>query len=546
MKTVVSRMSRIVGATGLALILAQTGMAGAYPNGASGAGPLWAAAPTPSAGSLSPLANSPAPGITRLPANAPRLEWRPCAGPGQQNFDCATARVPLSYTHPRGRKISLAVVRHEAADQADRIGALFFNPGGPGQPGKSSLMAAIGLFPEQLRDRFDLVSWDPRGVGESTAVQCFANQDVENRFLSGFSTIPVGRAQEQELISANAKLARKCARRSGRLLRHVSTADTARDLDLLRAAVGDPKLNYLGVSYGTFLGATYANLFPDRVRALVLDGDVNPEAFVGTRPRADGMFLGTSLRQKSDIGTAKTMNAFLGLCGRAEAAECAFSAGSAAATRAKFTTLVKQMRRHSLRPRGGYTYAQLLEKTVNTIYNTASWAPWAQVLQDVWVDRVPVRAAQEAKKYGGLEQALAVICSESPNPQPSTFPAQATLATDRSGPTGSYWAWTSEACGTWPAVAAHGYTGPWNRRTASPVLVIGTTHDPSTPYHNSVILAHTLARARLLTVQGYGHTALTNPSTCVIRYESRYFIDGELPPVGTTCRQDLLPFSGGS
>lgn len=537
------RTSHLFAVTGLALMLAQTGMASAYNAEASGAGPRSVTTLAPSVGSPGGP-TTPRSSLGMRTPGVRQLEWAPCTAPGQLGFDCAIARVPLNHARPRAATIHLAVIRHPATDQANRIGSLFFNPGGPGQGGTSNLPSAIGLFPEQLRQRFDLVSWDPRGVGESTAVQCFANQTAETTFLSGFASIPVGRAQQQQLINANASLGRKCARHNGRLLRHVSTADSARDLDLLRAAVGDRLLNYLGISYGTFLGATYANLFPDRVRAMTLDGDVNPKAFVGRRPRAEGMFLGTSLRQKSDLGSAKTMNAFLDLCGRAGTGRCAFSAGSAAATRTKFATLLKQMRQHSLRPRGGYTYAQLLEKTVNTIYNTFSWAPWAQVLQDVWLNRVPLRAERApAQKYGGAEQALAIMCSDSPNPKPAAFPAQSTLARHRSGATGPYWAWSTAACAGWPADAAHGYTGPWNRRTASPVLLIGTTHDPSTPYHNSEILARTLARARVLTVEGYGHTALTNPSTCANRYESRYFIDGKLPPDGTTCKQDHVPFT---
>lgn len=480
-------------------------------------------------------------------AAVPELAWRQCEVPGQQNFECATARVPLNYARPRGRQIDLAVIRHRATDQTNRMGSVFFNPGGPGGAGTSSLPPVAGYFAEQVRERFDLVSWDPRGVGQSTAVQCFANEDAEDAYLSKSPSIPVGRIQQQQLIKSNAKLGRKCARRNGSLLRHVSTADTARDLDLLRAAVGDPKLNYYGISYGTFLGATYANMFPDRVRAVVLDGDVNPKAFVGRLPTADGMFVGTFLRQKSDMGSGKTLNAFLDLCGRTGTANCAFSAGSAGATRTKFAKLARQMRRHSLDVRGGYTYAQLIDKTASSIYYISGWPQLAQVLQDVWTRRVTARSAPvPTQKYAGVEQALAIMCGDSPNPPASTFPAQANLATDRSGATGPYWAWTTVGCPSWPVTAAQGYDGPWNRRTASRVLVIGNTYDPATPYEGSVAMSQLLGRARLLTVDGYGHTALLNPSMCANSYSTRYFIDGSLPPKGSRCSQDQVPFTGSS
>ena len=477
----------------------------------------------------------------------PKLAWATCTKPGREAFECATARVPMNYAKPQGRKITLAVIRLRATDQTHRIGSLFFNPGGPGGPGVEGLAQIAGFFPTQLRNRFDLVSWDPRGVGESTSVQCFASEAAEARFRSSVSLIPVGKNQEQQLIKNNAELGRKCARRSGDLLRFVSTADTARDLDLLRAAVGDRKLNYYGISYGTFLGATYANLFPKRVRALVLDGDVNPQAWVTGQPTAKGRMLGTFLRQKSDTGSAKTLNAFLNLCGRATTDRCAFSAGSAADTRSKFATMIKSMRRHSLQTRGGYTYAQVIDKAANDIYFTGLWSHLAQALQDVWLDHAVTRAEPLlGQKYAGIGQQLSIMCGESPNPPASTFAWQSSFATDRSGTTGPYWSWIPSGCASWPATAALRYVGPWNKRTAKPILVMSTTFDPATPYQGAQFMTKTLARARLLTVDGYGHTALFNTSTCANDYSSRYFIEGRLPRVGTRCAQDFVPFASGS
>ena len=283
---------------------------------------------------------------------APRLSWEPCTNPAQKGFQCAYASVPRNYSHPQRSKINLAVIRHRATDPAHRIGTLFFNPGGPG-PSKASFPEAWEsgqeFFPPALRARFDVVTWDPRGTGGSTAVQCFASQEDEERFLDGVGipgeSFPAGKAEKKKWISRYSGFGRRCGRTHGGLLRHVSTADTARDLNLLRRSVGDRRLSYWGISYGTFLGATYANLFPKRVRGLVLDGNVNPRSLVHRRLEAnDGMFLGTELRQHSDQGTAKTLDAFLDLCGRTDTTHCEFSAGSAAATREKYNALLRRLR----------------------------------------------------------------------------------------------------------------------------------------------------------------------------------------------------------
>ncbi len=474
----------------------------------------------------------------------PRLVWRPCTGPEQVGFQCATAKVPLDYTQPRGAQISLALIRKQATDQAHKIGSVFFNPGGPGGSGVDSLPGVVHFLTPEVRARFDQVSWDPRGIGSSTSVECFASQAAENAFLAKVPMTPVGPSQEAKLIARDAVLGQLCAARSGNLLNYVSTADSARDLDLLRAAVHDSKLNYYGVSYGTFLGATYANLFPGRVRALILDGDVSPQAWVSWLPMADGQHLGTFLREKSDKGSAVTLTAFLNKCADVGKVRCEFAAGTQQATRAKFATLISQMRSHSLQPRGGYTYSSFLDAVVNGMYFMVQWRQLAHVMQNVWLNKTSSTVKFGlGEKYPSRGQQLAVLCGESPNPPGVTFPWQSTFATQRSGPTGPYWAWITSPCASWPGKAAQSYTGPWNRQTAAPVMVVSTTYDPATPYQDAVDMTRQLADARLLMVTGYGHTALLNPSACANRYTTNYLISGALPPVGARCRQDAPPFA---
>jgi pimeloyl-ACP methyl ester carboxylesterase len=199
------------------------------------------------------------------------VHWQPCASPTPVGFECASVPVPLDHAHPDGAGITLAVIRQPAAGPGDRIGTLFFNPGGPGGQGTIDLPTWIGLFPAAVRARFDIVSWDPRGIGASTAVQCFDNADDEATFFAGIpiDSFPVGHAGQTAWFERFDRFAAICSHRNGDLLSHVSTTDTARDMDLLRRTVGEPTLNYLGVSYGTWLGTVYANLFPDRIRAIL-------------------------------------------------------------------------------------------------------------------------------------------------------------------------------------------------------------------------------------------------------------------------------------
>jgi pimeloyl-ACP methyl ester carboxylesterase len=492
-------------------------------------------------GTLLPLSLSLSGNATAAPAAIP---WHRCTEPAQQGFQCATIRVPLDYERPRGRTIELALIRHRASDPARRIGTLFYEPGGPGVPGTEFLPdLAFDGFPARVRARFDIVSWDPRGVGASTAVQCFASQDAEDRFFAGSGTrnvdgFPVERAQTAAWIDHYRRFGERCQRRNGRLLTHVSTVDTVRDLDLMRRRAGERTLNYVGTSYGTIVGAVYANMFPGRVRAMALDGVVDPLAW--SRPqlrRNGGRFLPGGLRFRSDVETAKTLDAFLDLCGSTDTANCAFSAGSPEATRQKFTELLERLPVD--RTPGQTTYAQAISGTVRALYLAANWKAQASVLQQLW-EQGPGAVPPPAGR--GEEQEMAIACGEVPSPPAGAFPAIDTFAQRRSGVVGPFWAWDYSPCSTWPVRSAHRYTGPWDNRTANPVLVIGNTFDPATPLRGAVTMARQLGRARLLTVDGFGHTALINPSACVNRHEARYFVRGVLPRTGTRCAQDGAPF----
>ena len=483
-------------------------------------------------------------GVGDRPAGArvPRLVWHRCSDVVQHHFQCATVRVPLDYRDRRGRKIKLAVIRHRATNPSRRVGTLFYNPGGPAAA-KPLLPQVIGLFPRAWVRRFDVVTWDLRGLGQSTPVRCFASQASEDRFLAGVGkpalSFPVGAAQRSRWIRRWAAFGRHCQRRSGDLLPHVSTADSAKDMDLLRRAVSARQVTYVGASYGTFLGATYANLFPNRIRAMLLIAALDPAKWVSRGPAAGGAFSPTYVRQGTARGSRMTLNAFLRLCGRTSTARCAFSAGSAAATREKFTALLRRLPRNG--PTGSATYANVVGLVANEIYVSAGWGKLATRLQDLWT--TGSAGAPIEDRFPGIGGTLAINCSDSPNPGPDAFQRAAALAYRRSGAVGSLWAWATEPCATWPATAADRYSGPWNHRTAKPVLVVSTTHDPASPYHAAVALTRELGRARLLTVDGYGHGVR---SACAYRIMTHYLINQILPPPRRARCSSPQPFTGGN
>ncbi len=494
----------------------------------------------------------------------PRLSWQTCP-PGSAaaqagGFTCATVLVPLDYQDPAGPTIKLAVVRHAATGPARR-GVIFINPGGPGGEGTVQIPAWIGFMPSVLLRDYDIVSWDPRGIGASTAVQCFPNAAAEAAFLGDDADFPASPAQQAGYISRWAAFGKICYARNGALLRHVSTADTARDLNLLRRALGQPKLNYIGLSYGTYLGATYANLFPRQVGKMVLDGNIGPTAWTnGGQPNAS---LSISMRIGGTTLVARTLAAFLSICGQRSMAECAFTAGSPAKTTAKWDALLARLRQGPITLNGtAVTYTSLLTgvgDALDIVQPHASpvtggsiqgWSGAAALLQELWDARnqastspAPAPSPPSAvQSYAGPEQALSVICGDAPSPPASAFPSLQGVVLRQGGVVSLPVLWGDEPCSTWPVTQLNTYRGPWNAPT-SPILVIGNTTDPSTPLRNSVVMADELANARLLVVHGYGHTELLNPSTCASNYETDYFVTGALPPVGTVCQENLPPFA---
>jgi len=510
------------------------------------------------------------------PAAVPELAWTPCDG----NLQCAKARVPLDYRQPGGAKISIQLIRHLATDPAHRIGSLFVNAGGP--------LAQVDLFPDEVlpalpaavEARYDVVTFDPRGFGHSTAIKCFPSGAAESAFFANTPVFPVGAAQQAAYERTFARFGALCGQRNGSLLDHDTSADVARDMDLLRQAVHDPVMNYLGVSYGTGIGEVYANLFPGKVGHMLLDASLDPVTW-----SSDDQALPVPLRDGTAQAAAQGMTGFLTLCGQASTSGCAFSAGSPPATRAKWHALLDRLLQHPVTigsPAQTITYASLIAALPPQ--QTADWQREAALLQQVWMasgsapapaaaggspaasagsgspavraggvatpaESGPASAAGSGSPtlpsaYTGEEQSAAVVCSDSSNPRnAAAYPAIAKSAAARFGGFGTLETWADEPCAQWPGNGSQDrYTGVWNRPTANPILVFGNTGDVAVNYKDSVAAARDLGDARLLTINQFGHTEALNPNTCATNYEVSYMLTGALPPVGAVCQADAPPF----
>jgi pimeloyl-ACP methyl ester carboxylesterase len=471
----------------------------------------------------------------------PRLHWAPCG----DGLECTTARVPLDYDRPDGAAITLALIRLPASGPGRRIGSIFLNPGGPGKSGVDAVrQGGRSLFSAQVRARFDLVGLDPRGIGASTPLRCFDTLDQALGVLPPFP-FPVTAAEERLWVDADRTFAGACAGRGGPILDHMATADVARDLDLLRQAVGDRQLTYVGLSYGAYLGATYANLFPAKVRALVLDGVPDPVAWAtgrGDQAATWPLFN----RVGSAEGASVTLGEFFRLCNQGGPA-CAFSKGD---PRRRYQALARRLLANPVQtPDGPVGYADLVYATLLALQDPAAWPELAERLQQLdSLTRQPTAAAtsigtSQPDYTNVLEGLPGVACSDSDNPDQVGAWRRAADAADRAAPYfGRYWTWFSSICQPWPGRDPDRYIGPWTAQTVNPVLVVGNRFDPATPYQGAVTLAHLLPRSRLLTLNGWGHTS-EGKSSCIDAHMTRYLLTTRTPQPGTICQPDIVPFA---
>jgi pimeloyl-ACP methyl ester carboxylesterase len=453
----------------------------------------------------------------------------------------------LDYDRPLGAKVGLAVIKLPATDQARRIGTLFVNFGGPGASGLQRLRERgkwPWLFSAELRARFDVVSWDPRGIANSTAVRCFDSVADQESFFGSFPEMPTDPSGMPGFFEKSKELAYLCEQKAGDILEHVSTANTARDLDLLRRAVGDQKLTYHGISYGTQLGATYANLFPDRIRAMAFDGTMD---FVGnaTGHGDAGRKVPLDTRQDVATGIAQTFEQFLRLCSEA-GPKCAFSSGDPKAKWAEITARAKQ---GPITVDGEtWTYSGIVN-TAADLSDSRGWADIATLLQRLYDARNTVsgkalKVSGEQYTSNRTEAFNAIQCTDSDVPTDPAIYSRYAESEDRRVPDfGRIAVLDMMSCAFWQAKDTDRYTGPWNHWTSAEILVLNNRYDPSTPVHGAKDGAAELARARVFVTEGYGHSSMYVPSACTEKVKREYLISGTFPGPGKTCGIDASPFA---
>jgi pimeloyl-ACP methyl ester carboxylesterase len=477
----------------------------------------------PAGGTTSPGGGT---GATRTTeAGAPALAWKSCG----ETFQCARLAVPLDHAQPTGPTIELALIRRPARKPAQRIGSLLVNPGGPGVSGVDFLPDYYGVLPGEIRDRFDVVSFDPRGVGASEPVDC-GTDGGEVADIDGDPDTPAERAAYEQLFTEQAE---RCEQVVGPLLTHVGSVDAARDLDLIRAAVGDARLTYLGYSYGAELGFAYATLFPERIRALVLDGALDP-----------ALSDDDTLRSQADA-LEQGIDAFFAEC--ASRSKCGLGRDPAAATR----ELLDRLEAGATLPAHvgdedrtlGIGLAQY--GIVAGLYDEQFGWPELELalVQARDGDGGPLLALADTVTgylggghYDSLVDAYSAINCADRSERPSAADAAALAA--ELGPRdpffGAWIGWGLMGCADWP-LAADRYDRTSTAPGAPPILVVGATGDPVTPYDQTQALAAQLSSGVLLTREGGGHTSYGGLDDCIDRAVDAYLLDLEPPPAGTTC-----------
>jgi pimeloyl-ACP methyl ester carboxylesterase len=457
-----------------------------------------------------------------------KLDWSGCSG-GQ----CAKLTVPVDYAKPDGDTIELALFKAPA--KGDRLGSLVVNPGGPGGSGVDYARAADFIVGRSVRRAYDIVGFDPRGVQRSAPIDCVSDTALDT-FL-GVDPTPDDAAEERSFAAGAKAFAESCGAKAGALLGHVSTVDAAKDMDVLRAALGETKLTYLGKSYGTFLGSTYAGLFPKQVGRFVLDGVVPPEL------TAEQLNLGQA------EGFERATRAWAASC--VQEGDCPLGT-DVDQVMTGLRDLLDSLDQTPLTRTGDGRVTQLGEGWASygvayAMYDQGLWSQLDDALRAVVDEQDGSGLMKLANAYADrtstgrytgnlMEVIYAVNCLDRPDTDSLTEHQKAAEESLSKAPTwGPYLLWSSLPCGFWPVKA----TNPPHRITAEGsdlIVVVGTTRDPATPYEWSVMLDRELANSTLITWDGDGHTAyVRSQSSCVNNAIDAYYVKGTPPPADLRC-----------
>ncbi|HET8683222.1 MAG TPA: alpha/beta hydrolase, partial [Micromonosporaceae bacterium] len=477
--------------------------------------------------------------------------------PASMSYECATIRVPRDWNAAApgtgaspgttaggatpggaspggatpgaapggGETFDIALLRARSSRQRDRIGSLVVNPGGPGGSGVSLAVYLSASLPQEVLRRFDIVGFDPRGVGRSSAVECISDADLDTSFA--YEPDPVSQADFDGLVALTGRIGAGCRAKYGDSLRLFSTEQAARDMDAVRAAVGDDKITYLGYSYGTLLGATYAQLFPRNIRAFVLDGAVDPR---------QGLIEGS---ESQAVGFERAFNSFVSWC-RDRGSQCPIGPDA----RAAVTNALNAARRAPVRGRDGRpaTAGWIVTAVVSSLYTQQGWTELASAMSRLGrgdasgvftlADRYAER--DSSGRYSNLFDAnTAVNCADEEEKVSIARVRELQGQWRAKYPLfGAVLAVSLLTCAQWPGGRDPYPTGPASG--APPIVVVGTTGDPATPYEQTPKLAQMLGVGVVLTWQGEGHTAYPE-SRCIVQAVNAYLIEVEVPRAGLTC-----------
>lgn len=506
--------------TGLALIASGcSGDSDRLPSASPAPAPTAAASDDPAA---TPVPVDPA---ALAPFHNQKLSWTTCGG----GFQCTKVKVPIDYTRPDAETFNLAVTRLRTTG-SKRIGSLLLNPGGPGASGVNYLKAAYSAITEPVRANYDLVSFDPRGVGKSKPIDCVTDGQLDE-FLS--ADVTMDDADDIAKWDAIAKrFAAGCDQRTGPLLAQVDTDNVARDLDVLRVVLGDETLHYLGYSYGTYIGARYAELFPDKVGRLVLDGAIDPGLSA----------VELSLAQAKGFEIA--WDAFVRGCLKARDCQIGDKRGE---IDTRLRGMLKAADRNPLRSRSGrqVTEAMATLGVVSALYSTSRWDFLRQSLLAAYngdgtgllflADAYLQRDDRGGFPDNSNEAIYAVNCLDRPyRGTPEEIAADVPRFREASPLFGEFIAWSLLPCTYWPDQPDH-LPGPVTAAGSAPIVVIGTTRDPATPYEWAKVLAGQLENGIFVSHDGDGHTVYGDGNKCIDRLVEDYLINGEAPRYGVEC-----------
>ena len=474
--------------------------------------------------------------VIGAPSPGTPVQWTNCAPTSSDTAmppgaECGLLSVPVDYAKPDGDVAQVAMIRFKATGQ--KVGSLIINPGGPGQSGIESAISMLPSLPQSVRERFDFVGFDPRGVGLSRpAVWC--NTDAENDRLRADNTVEYTAAGVEHIESETKAFVQRCVDKMGKeFLANVGTASVARDLDAIRQELGDDKLNYLGFSYGTRIGATYAELFPDKIRAMILDGAIDPNADP----------IESEIRQATAFQTA--FNNFAADCGKNPTCPLGTDPAKAVDVYLDMVEPLVENPAKTKDPRG-LSYGDALVGTILPMYSPRIWGTLETALNEIRNGRGDTMLVladlymgrdDEGHYNNSTDVRSAVNCVDKPAITDRAVVVEKDRRARLAAPFMSYGEFTGLAplgtCAFWP-LPPTSTPHELSVEGLPPTLVVSTTNDPATPYQAGVDLARQLGGA-LLTYEGTQHTVVFQGNSCVDDIAARYLTDGVVPPPGATC-----------